>query len=388
MFINGASGSGKTVAMLNFVVEACEKNLPLIYLDGKGATDLYDEIATISAKHNRTFKVFSLSGCVPAVGYDIISSGSFTELKNRIMQLFIVANDAGSDYYQNNLEMFVNNVCLLIEYNGLRIDLARFVNLVSDMDALLGLSQNKINNNGSEIWLYPYFSEIKELRADQSPRTSLLTKLSPFINSSYGHLFNVIDKDNVINLYQSIKNNEIILFLLDASSYASDTKKIAQMVISDINATFSKLGSEKNPIKTFCCFDEFKSYETDAIASTIALHRSNGMHAIIGTQSLAIIDREIGNAILTNCQTHFVMASADADAERFATEFGTRKKVETSTRIQAEQEQITDITSRVIEDFKISKQDIKDIRVKLGQGFLHRKAKGKPPVKIQVIKQI
>jgi hypothetical protein len=30
MFINGASGSGKTVAMLNFVVEACEKNLPLI----------------------------------------------------------------------------------------------------------------------------------------------------------------------------------------------------------------------------------------------------------------------------------------------------------------------------------------------------------------------
>jgi hypothetical protein len=206
--------------------------------------------------------------------------------------------------------------------------------------------------------------------------------------SSYGHLFDVIDKANVINIKQSINNGEIILFLFDASAFALDTARVAKMVISDINATFDEFGQEQKPTKAFCCFDEFKSYETDAIASTIALHRSNGMHAIIGTQSLALIDKGIGDAILTNCQTHLIMASADKDAERFAMEFGTAHKVEATTRINAELQEVQDFTTRRVRDMVIDKQDIKDIRVNLGQGYLHRKAVGGKPVKIQVAKKI
>ena len=390
MYINGASGSGKTVAMLNFVIDAAQKGIPLIYIDGKGATDLERNMADIAAKYNRVFKVFTLSpdAVSRASGYDFLGSGTFTEKKNRIMQLFITAEDAGSAYYQDNLEMFINRVFIVIERHNLKIDLFRFLRLIININDLIELAaEDKALENGISIPLKAYFEEIRDMKND-SPRNRIITKLDPFIHSSYGQLFDVIGKENVINIKQSIKNGEIVLFLFDASAFALDTARVAKMVISDINATFAEFGKEQKPMKTFCCFDEFKSYETEAIASTIALHRSNGMHAIIGTQSLALIDKGIGDAILTNCQTHFIMSSAEKDAERFANEFGTAQKIEATTRINAELQEVQDFTTRRIRDVVIDKQDIKDIRVSLGQGYLHRKAVGGKPVKIQVMKKM
>ena len=390
MYINGASGSGKTVAMLSFVDEAAKKALPLIYIDGKGATDLEDTIAKIAYKNGRKFRVFTLSpDAIPeASSYDFLGAGTFTEKKNRIMQLFISADAAGAAYYQDNLETFINRVFLVIKQNKMEIDLFKFLTLISNCNDLIALATEDVElEDGSRINLKSYFEEIKGMKPEQSPRTRIITKLDPFIHSSYGHLFNVTNKANVINLKESILNGEIVLFLFDASTFSLDTERVAKMVISDINATFAEFGKTKKPLKTFCCFDEFKSYQTDAIAKTISLHRSNGMHAIIGTQSLALIDKEIGDSILANCQTHLVMASADSDAERFANEFGEQEKIDSTTRIKADMQEVQDIVTKTVQVLKVKKQEIKDIRVGSGQGFLHRKVIGSKPVKIQVTKK-
>ena len=391
MYINGASGSGKTVAMLNFVIEAAKKKLPLIYIDGKGATDLESKISQIAKENKRVFKVFTLSpDLVPnPSSYDFLGSGTFTEKKNRIMQLFIEADAAGTAYYQDNLEAFINRVFMVIYQQGLKIDLYRFLLLITNINDLIELSKEDIVlEDGTSVNWQRYFEEIRDMKPEYSPRTRIITKLDPFIHSSYGYLFNITGKDNVINLSQSIKDGEIVLFLFDASAFSLDTKRVAKMVISDINATFAEFGKMQTPLKTFCCFDEFKNYETDAISKTISLHRSNGMHAIIGTQSLALINKEIGNGILANCQTHLVMASAEDDAKRFSEEFGKVDKIETSTRIRAEDQEVSDIITRKVRDYKIDKQDIKDIVVHSGQGFLNRKAIGASPVKIQVTKML
>lgn len=266
--------------------------------------------------------------------------------------------------------------------------LFRFLTLISNINDLIELAEHDIvMEDGSKINHKAYFENIRDMKPEQSPRMRIITKLDPFIHSSYGYLFNVIGKSNVINIKQSIKNGEIVLFLFDASAFELDTERVAKMVISDINATFAEFGKDKTPIKTFCCFDEFKSYETDAISKTISLHRSNGMHAIIGTQSLALIDKEIGDGILANCQTHLVMTSADADAERFTREFGETERVESTTRVKADVQEVSDISTRRVTDFVIKKQEIKDIMVGTGKGYLHRKAVGAKPIKVQVIKK-
>lgn len=401
LYINGASGSGKTIAMLNFAIEAGWKEIPLIYIDGKGSTDLIDKMLSITRTCGRELKIFSLSTATASMtsAYDFLGSGTFTEKKNRVMELFKTTNgSAGSDYYMDNLETFINRVFMIIHENELNIDLFRLLTLVENINDLVELSAKDIKlEDGSKINFKKYFEEIRDMKAEYSPRTRILTKLDPFIHSSYGHLFNIVDKPSVINLKKCIKDGEFVLFLLDASAFSLDTSRVAKMVISDLNATFAELGKEKTPIKTFCCFDEFKSYETDAISKTISLHRSNGMHAIIGTQSLALIDKDIGNSILSNCQTHFIMSSADADAERFSEEFGTYDRVDSTTHFRQEKvdkqwwhthqpssKQVADISIRTVKDYIVDKQKIKDIQVGLGHGFLHRKSMGIKPFKIQV----
>jgi len=383
VFINGTTGSGKTVAFMNFVVDSCEKNLPLVYVDGKGSRDLEDIMGRIAAYYGRTFRVFSLSPNTVSnpMGYDFLGSGNFTERKNRIMNLFITAQEAGTSYYQDRVERLVNGVFRVIDHHNLNVDLFRFLKLVNNINDLIEMSSVMDDD------LREYFLWIRDEKRD-NPRQSLLNKLDVFINSVYGRLFDVMGKDNVINLRRSIENNEIVLFLFDASSYSLDTQKVAKMVISDLNSSFSEFGSMKKFVKTYCCFDEFKSYETEAIASTIALHRSNGMHAIIGTQSIGLINRDISRAILANCNTYLSLSCAsDEDSRIFADTFGTYKRYETATHIKTDVQEVTGITSKQVEDYIVSPQDIKNIIPGSGMGYLYRKAAGRKPVKVKVYKK-
>ena len=147
-------------------------------------------------------------------------------------------------------------------------------------------------------------------------------------------------KDNIINLTQSIANNEIVLFLFDASAYAEDTNKIAKMVISDINSSFADIGSSGNFTKCFCIFDEFASYASSNLAETISLHRSQGMHAIIGTQSIATVKlknndtKRIAEELIACCNTYITQAiNHPADAETMAHIMGTKPGYTVTTQI-------------------------------------------------------
>ncbi|MFN8769707.1 MAG: type IV secretory system conjugative DNA transfer family protein [Neisseriaceae bacterium] len=391
LFANGTTGSGKTIAFMNFVAEGCAKSLPLIYLDGKGSLDLVEQINYFAKKHNRVFRIFTIKPHAvdnPAC-YDFLGSGSFTERKNRIMKLFINASDAGAAYYQDRVDRFVNSVFRLIDIYQMNIDLFKFLKLVQNHDELIELA-SETDDKG----LLDYFIWLKAQKKD-SPRDRILDLLDVFINSSYGYLFDIKDKENFINLKRSILNNEIVLFLLDSSAYYTDTSKIAKMIISDINSVFAEFGEmrPKKFRKTFCIFDEFASYATDALSATISLHRSNGMHAIIGTQSIttvAEVSREtqrVAEELLSCCNTFLVLATTnDKDATRLAKIFGTKKRYDTNIHIKPEEQQVSSIINRQVEDFIVSPQEIKDIPVKSGIAYIYRKAVGQKPIKIQINK--
>lgn len=68
------------------------------------------------------------------------------------------------------------------------------------------------------------------------------------------------------------------------------------------------------------------------------------------------------------------MVSSDADAARFSEEFGKENRIETTTRIRADIQQVSDLCIKLIRDYKIDKQDIKGIGVHTGLGYLYRKA--------------
>ena len=70
MLIIGTTGAGKTNTILNFVDSAISRNLPCVYLDGKGSVDLIDKLRSLATKYNRVFKVFTLrpDASIPNLG--------------------------------------------------------------------------------------------------------------------------------------------------------------------------------------------------------------------------------------------------------------------------------------------------------------------------------
>jgi hypothetical protein len=385
----GTTGSGKTTAILNNMEHCAKTGLPFIMLDGKGSPDLPAKIKQIADKYGRKFKLFTLkpedingelATCLAA--YHPFSTGTFTEFKNRIMSLFSAAEGRGQQHYVIGEETAINTILAVLERSGHDFDLHTVCQFVQDITLLKELA---ILTKDQAL-----IKEVDLLDEEKIGDVGKVLKL--FIFSSFGHLFDTKKMEDVIKIQESIINNEIVLFMFDSSSYKEDTKKIAKLVINDINSAFSTMMGNTGSIKKcYCVFDEFASYASNNLADTLTLHRSNGMHAIVGTQGLETVSlassetARVAEELIACCGTFLVLQlQHEGDIERLANLMGTRKAYEVTRQIDiSEGEGATGMgSSKQINEYKIHPSEIRELRGKDGTGILYRKAYGQEPFKV------
>ena len=185
------------------------------------------------------------------------------------------------------------------------------------------------------------------------------------------------------NLYKPNTNNEIILFLLDVSSYPEDTEKFGKIIIDDINASFSFLSNQGIKKSTMVIFDEFASYATKSITTSISVHRSNRLHAVIGSQSLETISegidgKIIASSIISNCNIKILLRTNNQmDLEMFANSAGTEKNyIMTHQMNTAKGGDVTGLGSmRVGNKYKVNIEDLRWLSS--GCGFIYRVSNNK-----------
>ncbi|HMT02821.1 MAG TPA: DUF853 family protein, partial [Burkholderiales bacterium] len=122
----GTTGSGKTTTLMNIIDSCCRRELPLIYLDGKGSIGLIDRIKQICDKYNRTLKVFTVNphANVPNLScYNPLAFGNFSEWKNKIVTLMGEAENKGQEHFLIEEQNYINLVCEIINKSGKTIDL-------------------------------------------------------------------------------------------------------------------------------------------------------------------------------------------------------------------------------------------------------------------------
>lgn len=379
----GTTGAGKTTAILNDVVHCAKNGLPCLYLDGKGSQDLITRMAQIANDYGRIFKVFTIKphllteqNMKYAAAYNPLVSGTVTELKNRLMSLFSQAEGKGQEHFAIAEERFINIVVNILKDKP--IDLSVLTVLLSDIDLLkeVAKQENKLD-------------ELKRLESVDTTKTrDVANMLELFIHSSYGQYFDTKKSNNVLAIRDAINNNEIVLFLFDSSAYKSDTEKLAKMVINDINSTFSQLAEPKI---TYCIFDEFASYASSNLSDTITLHRSNGLCATIGTQSVTTVglkspDTErIAKELIACCNTYLVLPiNFSEDVELMAQTLGTRPTFEITTQLNINETQgATGLgTSKFVDEFIVHPQKIRDL--KTGEAYIYKKSAGMKALKINV----
>jgi hypothetical protein len=384
--ILGTTGAGKTTAILNYVEHCAKNSYPCLFLDGKGSSDLPLKIKQIADKYNRKFKYFTLKPHVVSAelkvnlaSYNPFGSGTFTEWKNRIMALFAQAEGRGQQHYALMEEKFINTIVNILQRAGGNLNLKQLLTFIREPELLQHLAA-KIGDN-------VLIQQAEQLKEQGDIAKDVMALLELFIYSSYGALFDPQEIPNVIDLKESIKNGEIVLFMFDSSAYKSDTEKVAKMVINDINSSFSELS---HAITTYAIFDEFASYASSNLSDTISLHRSNGMHAVVGTQSVTTVGlknmetQRIAEELLACCNTYLLMATNhDEDIERMAKIFGTRRTFEITTQLDVKQGGGTGLGSaKTVDEFLVHPQKVRNLRP--SEAFIYRKALGLKPFKMKV----
>ena len=383
VMVCGTIGAGKTTALLLWVIEAAKKKMPLLFMDGKGDLKLIGRFAKICEQYNVPLKVFCMRPeNVPdeykkhLAVYNPFSSGTFTEWKNRLMSLFAEAEGRGQQHYAIAEESLLNFVVQILHSRVKTVDLNIIAEFLSNPSMLISISekdqQESVKARLDDVNL--------ELVSDMAKILNL------FINSSYGELFDTTSNSNVISLPNMLKNNEIVLFIFDSSTYKSDTEKIAKMVINDINSSFAEL---REPVNAYCVFDEFASYASGNLADTISLHRSNGMHAVIGTQSVTTVGLKspetarIAKELLASCNTYVAMwMNLSEDIETFAEQLGSAQTFEQTTQSDATVGGATGMGStKMVNEFQVHPQAMRDLRT--GEAYIYRKAYGLKPYKIK-----
>lgn len=304
----GTTGSGKTNTLLNIVVSCASRGLPLIYIDGKGSLALYDNLRGICNAYNRKLKVFSLNPLSineSDIGYyNPLFSGNYTQWKNKIITLMHDSSSKGQEHYTLHEEAYISLACEIIYKSGNYIDLEGFLGYLSHPLELQKLA-NKVD---AKLALRLAGLQIKPESLD------IYQILQSLYYSAYGDLFSTSNKSSsqLINLEECLVNGDIVLFLLDAASYKRDTKLLGRLLINDINHAFSSLANASKKVTGYCIFDEFASYASPNMASILSLQRENGLHGVIGTQSIQAIAKEskeverIAVELIANCNTFIV----------------------------------------------------------------------------------
>jgi hypothetical protein len=323
----GTTGSGKTTTLMNIVASCCQRKLPLIYIDGKGNLNLAKQIKVLCDKYGRKFKLFSLD-TIPEEElsrYNPFTCGNFTEWKNKIITLAQDAENKGQEHYSLQEQSYINLVCEILYMGKVYVDLEGIIAYLKHPEEL----QKLANRVSPELALR--FAQTTNMVKETSDITNILEL---FYYSNYGKLFSTskIAPQQLIDLYQALINGEVILFLLNSASYKRDTMMLGRLIINDINAVWAKCANTIGRTVGYCIFDEFAAYAAPNMADILAMQRDNGLHAVVGTQSINAIAAQSGMVkrvaveLIANCNTFIIHKLNDHnDIELLTQTIGTHK---------------------------------------------------------------
>jgi hypothetical protein len=437
LLVCGTTGSGKTVTLKNFIKSAIERNIPLIYVDGKADQRLPFEIAEICKQHNREFKLFEMEESA-TTKYNPLATGSFTELKDKIITMKTIDSSDGK-FYQTAEGEYLQFLFKVMKKANLKIDLYTLGNYIS-MPKLFELISQL---NPKEVDLVELQTEARDIK-DRLYRNldGIISDVNTFTKSTLGHLFDTAEvysfsdfeqvhesidesmqpleslqssrpaqtaqresvhtlksaqsqqcqQPTIINLEEDIKNGCIIYFSLNDLTYPDYASRLGRLIINDIKSVFGRI-SENNPLKTFAIFDEFTTYAGEQFTTILSRTRSKGIHAIIGTQSFDTIEKmspKLASDLIANCNTFIVhRQNSDIDAEKLADVIGkittydisyhaaTNNPNTASTALPSQKDTVeptSSLTYRKVRENKVEPEKIQAL--KDGQAYVLRKKSG------------
>lgn len=361
IFIIGKNGSGKTVAISNFVKGHIENNEFCIIMDGKGDVGQYSlyDIVTRLCKHNGR-KIYIINQSLPdeTHAYNPFENCNATQIKDMLINM----SDWSEEHYKALASEYFQALAQFMIDTGIKVSFNNLVYYGNDMIFMSELEERKEMLN---IQDYKYYLNVIE-RCGRTVQGSV----ARFSTLSRGIGRKLFRDENTFNLQKAYDEKAVVLVLLNNLEYTDFARGVGLLVMNDVKNVLGKVTKIKGEHEQFLCvYDELSVYFSTMMIDIVNKSRSLGGVNILSTQTIAdmdIIDENARRIVINNMHGFYLLKQADdKSAESLAKAIGTKKTTEVTSKIDSFGK-TGDGTTKIVDEFFINPNDLKTLPLQVG----------------------
>jgi len=365
IFVCGTTGSGKTVALSNFIKSAIDKDYPLLLIDGKGDINegsMLDMVTKL--KRDKKLYVINMVDVDQTDNYNPFAGANPTTVKDMLINMTMWTEE----HYKANTERYIERLVRLMRLGGVPLSFknivdymspARFQKLSADLNIKEVISKEEHLNN------------IELVKISGTIAMGACARFSLIQESEIGAIF----ADDGIDIYRALDERAIILFILNPLGYPELSPLLGRLILIDTKKAVSKMFTHKIADRLFFIFDEVSGYASPILIDLINKSRSAGVTCIPATQSLADLEYISGeafkNQLIENCNNFIIMRQNTAkSAEEWANIIGTRQTMDVTYQIEQSGAVSASTgygSARLVREYKYHPDEIKNL--KTGEAF-------------------
>ena len=365
VFVCGTTGSGKTVALTNFVQHIIYQQLPAVIVDGKGDLgdgSILDVTTKMAMQAGRKLYVINLSDVSQSDRYNPFKNATPTVAKDMLINM----SDWSEEHYKLNAERYIQRILQLLELAKIQFSFKRIVGCIP-VEKFGELSAHLLKEE-----LITKEEHLENLELAKTSGKIAQSSMARFSTIAEGELKDVLIGDGV-DISQAMQENAIILFVLNPLVFPELSPAFGRLIIIDEKQAIGNLFKSKNQ-RAFFIMDEISSYATTGLTDLVNKSRSANVTCVLATQSLsdldAVKDESFKEQIIENCNNYIIMRqNSPVNAEHWAEIIGTRQTMDTTYQIQ-QQSRVTSTTglgsARRVREFIYHPEDIKNLTIGKG----------------------
>lgn len=329
VFVCGTTGSGKTVALSNYIKNAMDKDFPLLIIDGKGDTNQNSITDIVNRMNSRRKSVYTinLTDIELSDKYNPFLNASPTVAKDMLINM----TDWSEEHYKLNAERYLQRLIILLHKAEMQLSLKTIVKFMS-LNKFTELSAELLKQGIIEK--YEHLENIEICKTSGKVAENSIARFSTIIESELGYIFD----DNGIDIYTALKQNAIIVFILNPLIYPEISQAFGRLILIDSKKAISRLFQNSSK-RTFFIFDEINVYASKTLIDLVNKSRSANVTCVLSTQSLSDLasaeDEDFTQQIIENCNNYLVLRQNSAvNSENWANILGTRQTMEVTYQLQ------------------------------------------------------
>jgi len=357
VFVCGTTGSGKTVALSNFLKCGTEYNYPMLIIDGKGDTN-QDSLLDVTKTICKDKKLYIINLNDPQ------TSDKYNPFKNTntdvIKDMLINMTNWSEEHYKLNTARYIGRLCKLLALRDIAISLdclteylptANFTKLSKNLEKEKLISKSE------------HLADLDLAKISGTIAESAAARFATIKESDLGQIFDV----SGIDIYTALQENAIILFVLNPLLYPEMSPLIGNLIIIDSKKAVSNFYRERKN-RVFYIMDEINTYASGSLLDLVNKSRSANVTCVLATQSLSDLDQvseQFKEQVIENCNNYIVLRqNSPVNAEYWANVIGTRLTMQATYQIKGDDGGVksTDLGSlRKTHEFIYHPQEIKQL---------------------------